>query len=201
MIIPEGYAQINHFIGGSAFPRGAQITYGVHQESASTPGAVALQCHNAFRDRWIAAMPVSSTLLFTRCKFGPNETGPFADAGVAVAGTYNTPADSPQVALLVKKVTFRGGRKGAGRMFMPVVPEASTANGGTVDPAQLTALNSIATGWLLDVVGLAAVQTMVLLHADAGDTPDIVQGLTVMPTLATQRRRLRKVGGRRRTTP
>ena len=201
MYIPANYGQINHYFAGTAFPRGAQITYGLEVVGASTPAQVALEAHDLFKSAWQAAMPVTMSCTGTRCKLGPTETGPFADAGVAYAGTYNTPADSPQVAILLKKSTARGGRQGAGRMLLPIVPEASTLSGGQVDPAQVVALQTIASAWLSAVAGGTYTGFMVLLHNNPATTPDTVTSLSVQSTLATQRRRLRKVGGRRRVAP
>lgn len=201
MDIPVNFGQVNHFFAGTAFPRGAQITYGVQVVGSSTADQVALEAHNLFKTAWQAAMPVTMSCTATRAKLGPTDTGPFATAGVAYAGTYNTPADSPQVAILMKKGTLRGGRQGAGRTFLPIVPEASTLSGGSVDPAQISALQTIADGWLAALAGSTYCGPMVLLHNDPATSPDTVLSLSVQSTLATQRRRLRKVGGRRRVAP
>lgn len=201
MHIPSGYAQVNHFFTGAGMPRGAQITYGVFLQPAATPAGVATEMSAAWETAWKSATPISVTHSKVRVKFGPPDTGPFAEGGSSFAGTYNTPVDAPQVAVLVKKNTDRGGREGAGRFFLPVVPEADTLNGGTIDPTALAALQTRANNWLTDVTGGTHVDFMCLLHNDPLTTPDEITSLTVMSLLSTQRRRIRKVGGRRSVAP
>jgi hypothetical protein len=144
-------------------------------------------------------MPVSVTHSKVRVKFGPNETGPFVDGGTSFAGTYNTPVDAPQVAVLMRKNTAFGGRKGSGRLFVPVVPEQDTLNGGTIDPTALAALQSRATTWIANLIAGTYANGMWLLHTDEVTDPYLVDSISVQAVLATQRRRIRKVGGRRRS--
>jgi hypothetical protein len=201
MLIPEDYAQVNHFFTGAGMPRGGQVTYGVLLIAGATPTQVATEVSNIFEARWKSAMPSSITHSKVRVKFGPNEDGPFVDGGSSFAGTYSTAVDSPQVAVLMRKDTGFGGRHGSGRLFMPIVPEADTQSGGNIDPTALAALQSRATTWIADLLAGTYVDGMHLLHNAAPPNPYLVTGLSVQQLLATQRRRIRKVGGRRRVEP
>jgi len=201
MNIPEGYAQINHFFGGTAFPRGAQVTYGVAPVDGASAIHVATEAQAAFEAEWKSQMPSNVTLLKTRCKLGPNDTGAFAETGTSFAGTYSTAPDSPQVAVLMRKATAEGGRHNTGRMFLPVAAEVDTISGGLLDPTAQAGMQTRANNWLADIEGGTYIETLELLHADPLLTPTHIVALTIEAQLATQRRRLRKVGGRRRVIP
>ncbi len=198
MIIPAGFAQVNHFFTGAGMPRGAQITYGVEVEAGGSALQVATEMASAWETAWHSATPISVTHAKVRVKLGPNDTGAFADYTVASPGSYNTPVDAPQVAVLMTKHTALGGRHGVGRCFLPVVPEADTLNGGTIDPTALAALQTRATNWLGGIIAATHVSNMILLHNTVDTTATPITSLSLAAVLSTQRRRLRKVGGRRR---
>jgi hypothetical protein len=80
---------------------------------------------------------------------------------------------------------------------MPIVPEADTQSGGVIDPTALAALQSRADTWISDLLAGTFVFGMYLLHNGASPGPTAVTSLTVANLMATQRRRIRKVGGRR----
>jgi hypothetical protein len=132
-------------------------------------------------------------------KLGPNDTGVAIERSYAYQGTRNVEVDSPQVTILVRKVTARGGRAGRGRMFHPGVEEGGTLSGGLFLQSVLDLLRAAFENFRNDLA-LAAVP-MVLLHNSAELLPDTITGLDVQQLVATQRRRLRKVGGRKRINP
>jgi hypothetical protein len=80
-------------------------------------------------------------------------------------------------------------------MFLPIVGEANTDSGGMLSTASRNAWQTAVTGWLNDLA-LRNVP-MVLLHNQVEIVPTPVTALVVDPRVATQRRRLRKVGSRR----
>jgi hypothetical protein len=102
-------------------------------------------------------------------------------------------------ALLVKKVTGKGGRRNQGRFFLPnMIDEDKVSNTGVITPAHRNQLQNSINDILISLhedgdpgpPGL----DMVILHGSEGagsTTPTVVDGLIVDGTISTQRRRLR----------
>lgn len=201
MNIPTGYAQINHFFSGIAYPRGAQITYGLHRTGASEVAAMAEEAHSFVNSAFHSFWPTNLTLVKTRCKWGPTETGPFAEFSDAIAGANAEAPDAPQVAVLITKETALGGRTNRGRFFLPGLAESMTNSGGVIASATVADLGTRCDGWLTAIEAGTNMDHMVLLHNLVEETPTDVTALVVQQLVATQRRRLRKVGGRRRIIP
>lgn len=198
MNIPPGFAQVNIFWGGPAMPRGAQTVIGVNPANLATgftPVTIASAVYNATLLKILPQTHNTLRLVRVVAKMGPNTTGPAGEFGTGDNGAANTPPDSPQVALLVKKVTAGGGRQQRGRMFLPIISESVTDAGGVVNAGALAPYQQAVTDWLND---LSTRQVpMVLLHNAVEIVPTPVTALTVDARTATQRRRIRKVGGRR----
>jgi hypothetical protein len=192
-VIPSGYAQINWQFTGTSCPLGADVTLGV---DVSSYAGTAQDAANDARDIWVAEMlpqQVSTvTLSNTHVKFGPNATGPAADAGSSNVGGGGNPGIAPQVAALVHKTTLFGGHAGRGRMFVPGLMESDVNNAGVLDSGTLGAwqgnvdslLSELATALLIPVV----------LHSAASplSTPSTITSLDVDTKVSTQRRRLRR---------
>ncbi len=198
MNIPPGFAQCNIFWGGLAMPRGAQTVIGVNPSALAagfTPVTIALAVYNSTALKILPETHSTLRLLRVVAKMGPNDTEPSGEAGTGQDGASTVAPDSPQVAALVKKVTAGGGRQQRGRMFLPIVGEANTDSGGMLSTASRNAWQTAVTGWLNDLA-LRNVP-MVLLHNQVEIVPTPVTALVVDPRVATQRRRLRKVGSRR----
>lgn len=190
MQIPLGFAQVNMLFTGAAVPRGAQCTFGVDVTAGvQTPTSVANVVGGAWSNNLDGQFSNSLTLGGCLVKFGPNATGPSAIVALGDAGDSTDPAEAPNVAVLIRKLTILGGHKHQGRMFVPGIPDSVTAVGGFINLAQLGFLQSNATAFL-NALSLGNCP-MVLLHND-GTAPNLVTGLQVQQTLATQRRRLRK---------
>lgn len=188
MIIPVGYAHVQHFFGGAGLPNGAAITYGVSGFGETDPEAVALQMHLDLSTNWSSQWSSQIRLEETRVKFGPNATGPFGSHVEQVAGTGNTAMAPNNTALLIEKRTQLGGRSGRGRLYMPGLVESVVGPAGDIDPASLAIYQTTAEAWLVDI---ETTQTgMFLFHAASSD-PTRVTSLTVDPVAATQRRRMR----------
>jgi hypothetical protein len=196
------YAQINHYFSGAGYPRGAQITYGVSGTAAfASPSTLATNMHAKFTANVMPQLSTSMQCIYTRAKIGPNSTGPFGFAGSPVTGGISGDADVPSVAILVSKITASGGRANAGRWFLPGLSETYTSTGGTVDATYLANLQAALTAWLTAVNADTTIGDMVILHSSTSATPTPITNVLASSKVATQRRRLRKVGGRRRTTP
>ena len=194
MIIPVGFAQVNMLFTGGALPRGAQVTFGVDLEDpGDDPTAVAnhviLSATSAdFMDSLVDDIVLSSVLV----KFGPVATGPSVEVPCDIDGGASSSGVSPNVSLLVKKVTSAGGRSGRGRFYLPGAPESMVTDAGNID----SSAGSTLQGQLDSFLGTLATAgvPMVLLHADLSapiDTPLPVTDLLLDGRAATQRRRLR----------
>jgi hypothetical protein len=198
MIIPPGFAQVNLVFTGAGVPRGAQVAYGViltSQVVTYTPNSLATFAGNAWQDSVLTLQNNQVRLTQVRTKFGPNATGGDGSATFDVAGGQAAGSDAPQVAVLVRKKTPFGGRKGRGRMFVPGVTETGTSAGGLLVDTDFNGFQTQFDAWLLDHdQGGVPVH---LLHTEVGLAPYVVEDMEVQRLVATQRRRLRKVGGRR----
>jgi hypothetical protein len=181
---------VNIQFTGDNLPTGAEVTFGILNAGALTATEAAEAVSTALASSAIMAEFVDDERIANiHVKLGPNATGPFADLGVEISGGVSTTGTSPNVAVLIKKITTLGGRKGAGRMFWPGCPEGAIGSDGTLDAAARLAIEST-LGDLradLDTNGVP----MMLLHNDS-TSPNLVSDLTVDPIGATQRRRLRR---------
>lgn len=119
-------------------------------------------------------------------------TGPVTGESVAfVTGTGTGTPLTTNTAVLLKKITARGGRKGRGRMFIPGigVSEIDVDEVGIIASGDVSALQGVWGGFFDD---LSASPTLpVLLHSDGGP-PDSITSVQIQPIVATQRRRLRR---------
>lgn len=196
MIIPTGYAQINYKGSGSAFLRGWEVTHGLSNTLGSTPSQIAASAIVLWTNRIKPQISNLCTLDAVSVKLGPNATGAEASVPCNVNGSKSSQALPPQTAVLVNKHTALGGRHGRGRFFFPGLTEDQTDGGGILTTAALaawtTAVESFRTDWA------SGGDDMYLLHGDA-TAPTLITELIVVPLGATQRRRIRKVGGRRHT--
>lgn len=193
MLIPEGYAQVNMKWTGSAFPSGAETTFGVNWVSPDTPTTVAQTVADEWENAQLDNLQVDTIELSSvLVKFGPNETGPAVDLPIGLPGLDSGTASPPNVALLAVKGTDFGGRQGRGRMFIPGLRDVDVLVGGAVESTQLSV-------WVTRLETFrAALATadmpMVLLHAgpDGSPGPYDVTSLVPASRVATQRRRLRR---------
>ncbi len=196
MNIPPGFYQVNCRMTGDALPRKAECVFGVD----GPPGAALSTIANLVADAWAAGItPRQSTTVIlseVHVKEGPNETGPDFTFATNLPGTGDFPVDSPQVAVLLRKTTAFGGRVGRGRMFVPGLHEVDTLPGGRLTDAAYSSWSAGAAAFLNSLS--TATIPMVLLHNSPELVPYPVTSLVPERLLATQRRRLRRVGGRRR---
>lgn len=107
------------------------------------------------------------------------------------AGLAGANAITVNTALLVRKLTASSGRRNRGRMFIPGMPEADFSAAGNMTAGtratKQTALNNLQT----NLVALAFVDGLALLHDSAPFTPTPIGSLEVQLKAATQRRRMR----------
>jgi|ERR1041385_6252698 hypothetical protein len=197
MFIPTGSAQVNFIFDGPGYARGAQVTLGVDNnlddlDAADIAGAVG--------GLWVARLSPLQTstinLASVKAKKGPNSTGAEADVPFGVAGSLSSQPLPPQDCGLINKITAAGGRHGRGRMFFPGMVEAQTDGGGLVRTADILTFNTHLSDFFDDLH--SAHLDAILLHSDT-TAPTAITGFVMQQLMATQRRRIRKVGGRRHT--
>jgi hypothetical protein len=104
-------------------------------------------------------------------------------------GTTGAAAVPQNTALLFRKTSATGGRKGRGRMYTPGVNELVVSSDGRIASVDLAAYNDAAELFVLQLA--IANNPMVILHSDPLDAPSVVTNLQCQPLVATQRRRLR----------
>jgi hypothetical protein len=109
-----------------------------------------------------------------------------------IGGNSLSNALPPNCAVLARKTTARGGRRGRGRMYIPwCVAETGVDEAGQIAGANRTPINT-ALAAFLTALGVNTVP-MVLLHnpgLTAPGAPNTVLTLVADPLIATQRRRL-----------
>jgi hypothetical protein len=201
MEIPTGWAQVNLVFGGPGAPRGAQVVYGaqlVGGGALTTPQDYADFARTAWETDIHPGLMSGLIFVEARVKFGPNATGLDATATSNTAGGLAVSGEAPQVAVLIRKITAQGGRQGKGRMFLPGIPETSVS-GGVVEQGTINVLDANFADWL--AAHSLANFPVALLHQEAGISPFIVTEMFTQNIIATQRRRIRKVGGRRSVAP
>jgi hypothetical protein len=196
MIIPVGFGQANLFFTGDDCPRGAQVTFGFSNDTPlsalDAAGVIAGIAASDLMPQFSSAV----TLEQVKVKLGPNDTGDEALVAAGVAGSVSGDGYSPQVAALVVKQTALGGREGRGHMFLPGLYEGASTGAGRFAATPLSNWQDTVDSFLDDLSSAAV--PMYLLHNSA-TAPTAVQALQVAPLFASQRRRIRKVGGRRPT--
>lgn len=123
--------------------------------------------------------------------------------GGTVNGTGSAPLPN-NTAMLVKKSTTEGGRRGRGRMFIPGIQEASVDDAGVIAAATRTLYQTELNTMLANLVGLPEVAAAALFRparaAGPGGVPPFlpglppaqIVGLTLDQRVATQRRRMRR---------
>jgi hypothetical protein len=194
VIIPSGYCQVTIPIRHSAVTRPAAVTFGIDLATGVEPSdAVA----NAVLTAFTSHISLDSEVTLGPCQLRTVDTGGESltfEGGVTHLGAYNTQSMPPNVAVLVKKSSLRGGRRGRGRMFIPFwAGVGDVGQEGNLDSAFLANCNMAVDQFLADLA--AAGHEMVILHESEGNTPpgvpSKVTALQVDPRIATQRRRLR----------
>lgn len=106
------------------------------------------------------------------------------------AGPLGAQPASPQVALLVRKLTGVRGRENRGRNYWPgMVYESDVDQAGVINTAQRNGFQGFFDAWY------SALNTLecepYLLHTASSD-PTLILGFDVDAVVATQRRRLRR---------
>jgi len=194
MEIPADYAQANLMFTGDAVPTGAEITLGLFVgDYAGDPDTSAEDTADAWDASEIETLQGTLIALTqVRVKWGPQSTGPTGEWTGAIAGSSSGAQVTPNVAILVRKLTDQGGRAGTGRMYIPGFKETQMNEGGTLDGAFVTLMNDALTIFRNNLILSNLIP--VLLHSAGSPitTPTPITSLSCQGTVATQRRRLRR---------
>lgn len=202
LLIPDGFAQITFPMFHASGGRPAAVTFGLDVS------ALPFVTPEFLDDLIIAWGSTIGSLMDAGTGTGP----PVASVGTGTSEHLTVTGSSineggvtgdtlpSAVAVLIKKVTTRGGRRGRGRMFVPwALRDDQVDDVGNISTSPLTNLQTAATDFLTELVAgvdLHNTTPMVLLHEEEGSTapgsPDPVVQFVVDPVVATQRRRQRK---------
>lgn len=200
--IPEGFGQcsIRYNLSGDIEPM--YVTFGFENGPLDTdPTLVA----NIIQGHWTDATSIGAAgTRYTHWSIGPSlvtlgtATGPVTGPGNSVsAGTAGAGNTLPQnCAILTRKQTARGGRRGRGRCYIPCATfqEGDVDNTGTILPAVVTNLQGRINAFL-SLMGVSGYDVQLLHGEGLGGTPppppDPVLSWIVQSRIATQRRRLR----------
>ena len=194
MVIPDGYAQVNLKFTGQEVPTGAEVTFGVQDQSGSaTPEDIAAAVNDAIGVSQIHELIANDSVLATSLvKMGPTSTGPSIETAIGLAGNAGSDGTAPNLAVLIHKGTLAGGRAGRGRLYWPFVMAVWIEDDGTITPAtQGTFTNTFqAFG---DTLISAAFPPVVLHGVDSPITvPSHIVTWRCDARAATQRRRMRR---------
>lgn len=143
----------------------------------------------------------------------------FESNAASVTGGAAGAAAPQNTALILRKVTTRGGRRGKGRMFIPGIPEGVVDQAGILTATARTDFTTLAGQFLAALSATAVagppaqapvvttiqhsnstttsrssgggVRTITVVEGAAGPAPDDIVQYAVDPRVGTQRRRLR----------
>jgi hypothetical protein len=203
-IIPPGYASISVELHHTLQSRSAFLTWGCRIDGGLDVALVALNTYTAVTEagagKFLSGLDSSVTVPTCTAHIGQDGGDPlvFQASGAGVGGVALT-SPPANVALLCRKRTNRGGRRGRGRIYLPwytnqtQVDEAGKVSAGTVTATQSAMVNLLTKLTTNNV-------PMVVLHSPSspnnkkGPTtpgaPDLVTSVSVDSLIATQRRRL-----------
>jgi hypothetical protein len=194
MTTASGFAQVSMELKHSLMSRSAWVVFGV-DPLATDPVVVAqaVVTSLAGAGSFLGLLDLNATVGRVRVSLGGDGVEDVIGEVTANApGLASQTSVPPNVSVLAKKNTARGGRRGRGRMYIPwAVATSSVDESGVILSATLTTLQSKASAWLTALNTNAV--PMVLLHKpgiSALGPPNPVTALTLDNRVATQRRRI-----------
>lgn len=195
LVIPVGYGQVTIPFKHASLVRSAVVTFGVDMPAALTGSQVADQIADRTQTAIAATVDSQVTVGPVEISEGAGAEGNIAWVGSTTwVGTRASDSQPPNCALIARKVTGVGGRRGRGRMFLPwCIAETAVDEVGVINPANVITINGLLEDWL-ERLGLETNPSpMVLLHA-TGNTPvpapSPVTSLSLDTRIGNQRDRL-----------
>lgn len=201
-IIPPGYAELVIPHRHPLLARSALITMGIQLNDVPDFAGVNFM-QLAYTDNVFAVLGDSQVIV------GPSYVRVGQDGGEALTvtgtatytgSTGTSAAINAGQALLVHKLSSRGGRRGKGRMYVPwVIEEGNVDDVGRLAPSTLSGAQGVMDDFLTALNAVTEVDAMVLLHSPSGEgvanptppgLPNVVNSLLVDAIVGSQRRRL-----------
>lgn len=193
LIIPTGFAQVAYRCTLLDDPEPMITTVGLDMSTADPDPTTAAA---DLLDQWQAAFPPANTfsqynLQSVTLRIGNGTSSPdLVEVNSPQPGTAVGNPPPQNVTLLVRKLSTLGGRRGRGRMYVPLwmQPESTINANGFLDASARTARQSEINSWLGGVFGF------VILHSTgitSTPVPTPITSFVVDARVATQRRRLR----------
>jgi hypothetical protein len=200
LIIPVGFAQALVPFKHAGLVREAVITFGIDTSGLGgdyVAGADAQVWY--LNENWGAWIDSDVTIGPTTLRVGQDGGDPLTVEGsLQATGTNVSGMLPPNCALLIKKQTNLGGRRGRGRCYFPwVADEGSVNESGAVNTGSVATYTGAANDWLTMMAAGDSIYDptpMVLLHDSSGagvePAPTPVVSMVCDALIATQRRRL-----------
>ena len=196
MILPDAsFCQANFRFSGPACPSGAEVTLGfrIGVGGVVLPEDQAEVMVTAWNGTIRTVQSNQVTLDEVYVKAGPNATGPDGSFPSGASGAIGGNCSPPSVAVLVRKSTATGGKRGRGRMYWPGVPEDYINSAGELPSGSLSAWQTQATAFRQYI--LDSLLPPVLLHSpgiSVVPAPLDITAFTVLGVAGTQRQRMRR---------
>jgi len=200
LIIPAGYAQMVIEMRLGDDPEPMVTTMGITVDPLDVPDTLAQAMFQTWTQKLSGQIATTYATTGVTLYVGTGASTPptvHESSGAEVLGQA-TAAPLPQnCALLVRKRTSAGGRRGRGRMYIPGVSEIQVTAQGGILAAAVTGWQTAFTNWFNALVAPASgpPHIPVILHRSEGigvePAPTTISALVVDSRIATQRRRLR----------
>lgn len=200
VLIPNGFAQVTLQLQHISGSHVGAIVFGVQFDDPISEGSdladkMVLDYDETIGVRTDAGVVIGPAIV----RVGAASGDPVSFVGTETAeGAITGDVEPSSVAILVKKVTLTGGRRGRGRVFFPwCLPHDKVDDVGVIDPSYKATFQGACDDWMVllsSARGGVQATPMVLLHDDEGESaapaPSAVTGLVVQSLIGTQRRRL-----------
>lgn len=171
-------------------PAGPALVITHHEMTTAQPASeLAFQMAEAWQLGVLGELADDVTLSRVRVVLGQDGAPTEGEWQGNVAGSSAVDEASPQVAILVKKVTGFAGRDMRGRMYVPGIGKTAVQADGGITAAKLEDLQFAFTNFLANLTANGT--PMVLGHNAPLQDWTPVTNLVVDARVATQRRRLR----------
>jgi len=195
-IIPVGYAELAIHWQRSGDVDDYVNVWGLANEGPFTVDAIASKAALSLASIWTAGS-MSSGMRLDRVvvKLAVEGDVPVtSEANIGIDGTFSEQLLPQNCAVLIHKLTARGGRRGRGRSYHPWLAEGGVDSVGIIGSGTRGGLTGKFNAWLADMN--AKDIPLCLLHNQPKTgtlpAPDVIIGCICDAIIATQRRRLRK---------
>lgn len=176
-------------MAGDPEPMWTSLAYRVEEPPFTHANAVALTAHLVGELK--LTMSSEITLLGAVFRIGSDGADIIDEVSFNIQGVVTVASLPNNTAVLVRKVTALGGRRGRGRMFIPGANRDSCTGNGALIPDAFAGWATAIEAFTDGIPAGANVSNPVLLHQSAPfDATDVVT-LQLQHQVATQRRRMR----------